>query len=127
MWHLGDAWARRHEPNVVLVHYDDLCSDLEGEMRRLAGRLGIEVPASRWPDLVEAAGFDQMRRRADELVPGPAGVILDRDGFFRRGRSGAGREVLTVAELDRYQRRAGGLGAPELLAWLHRDGPAVTG
>ncbi len=127
MWHLGDAWGRRHAPNIVLVHYDDLCTDLEGEMRRLAGRLGIQVPASRWPDLVEAAGFDRMRERADELVPGPAGVILDRDRFFRRGRSGAGREVLTVAELDRYRRRAAELAPPDLLAWLHRDDPALTG
>ena len=127
MWHLGDAWGRRHAPNIVLVHYDDLCTDLEGEMRRLAGRLGIQVPASRWPDLVEAAGFDRMRERADELVPGPARVILDRDRFFRRGRSGAGREVLTVAELDRYRRRAAELAPPDLLAWLHRDDPALTG
>ncbi|MFC7643923.1 sulfotransferase domain-containing protein [Streptosporangium lutulentum] len=29
MWHLSDAWTRRlRQPNVVLVHYDDLLSDL---------------------------------------------------------------------------------------------------
>ena len=29
MWHLSDAWARRGEPNVVLVHYfNDLSTDL---------------------------------------------------------------------------------------------------
>src|SRR5262249_24080507 len=44
MMHLSDAWARRDQPNIVLVHYDDLSSDLAGEMRRLAGILGIEVP-----------------------------------------------------------------------------------
>jgi aryl sulfotransferase len=35
--HLADAWARRHEPNVVLMHYDDLLADLAGSMRALAG------------------------------------------------------------------------------------------
>ena len=44
MWHLTDAWARRDEPNMVLVHYEDLSADLDGEMRRLADRLGIRVP-----------------------------------------------------------------------------------
>jgi hypothetical protein len=24
MWHLSDPWSRRHEPNLVPVHYDDL-------------------------------------------------------------------------------------------------------
>src|ERR1039457_6329383 len=39
MWHLSDAWARRGEPNVVLLRYEDLCADLPGHMRWLAGRL----------------------------------------------------------------------------------------
>jgi aryl sulfotransferase len=37
VWHVSDAWRRRQEPNIVLVHYDDLAADLEGEMRGLAG------------------------------------------------------------------------------------------
>jgi len=40
MLHLSDAWARRTRPGVVLVRYDDLSADLEGEMRRLAELLG---------------------------------------------------------------------------------------
>ncbi len=44
-WHLSDAWARRGLPHVVLVRYRDLSSDLEGQMRRLAGLLGISVPS----------------------------------------------------------------------------------
>lgn len=44
MWHLSDAWGRRGEPNVVLVHYEDLSSDLDGRMRDLAATLGIAVP-----------------------------------------------------------------------------------
>ena len=49
MLHLSDAWARRAGPGVVLVHYDDLLADLEGEMRRLAGLLGIAVPGGPGP------------------------------------------------------------------------------
>ncbi|MFI1192391.1 sulfotransferase domain-containing protein [Micromonospora sp. NPDC020750] len=122
MWHLGDAWARRDRPNVTLVHYDDLVADLDGQMRALAGRFGIEVPAPRWPELVEAATFDRMRQRADRLVPDPAGVLKDRSAFFRRGRSGQGRELLDAATLARYRARTAALAPPDLLAWLHRDG-----
>ncbi len=124
MWHTREAWARRDEPNVVLVHYDDLGADLEGQMRRLARRLDIDVAEGRWPELVHAARFEQMRDRADRLAPGPPGVVIDPTRFFRRGRSGAGRELLSAAELARYRQRAGELAPPDLLSWLHGERPA---
>ncbi|MET8526218.1 sulfotransferase domain-containing protein [Micromonospora sp. NPDC005172] len=120
-WHLGDAWARRHEPNVELVHYDDLRADLGGQMRLLADRWGVAVPAGRWPDLVEAATFGRMRERADQLAPDTLGVLRDRRAFFRRGGSGQGRDLLDPAGLARYEERARALAPPDLLAWLHRD------
>jgi aryl sulfotransferase len=117
--HLADAWARQ-EPNIVLVHYADLLADLAGEMRRVAGRLGIDVPETAWPGLVEAATFERMRSRTDELVPNARGVLKDPARFFRRGRSGAGREVLTPTELAAYDERVHALAPADLLAWLHR-------
>jgi len=121
MWHFSDAWARRGEPNVVLVHYDDLSADLEGEMRRLAALLGIKVEDRTWPQLVQAARFEQMRARADQLVPDPAGVLKDRAGFFRRGSSGAGRELVSRDELAHYRARTEHMAPRDLLVWLHRE------
>jgi hypothetical protein len=121
MWHLTDAWARRNEANVVLVHYHDLSADLEGEMRRLAARLNFDVPEDRWPELVHAARFDQMRERADQLAPDQLGVLKDRDAFFRRGSSGAAREVLSADERAHYYERAASIAPADLLAWLHRE------
>ena len=119
-WHLGDAWQRRDTPNVVLMHYADLLADLGGQMRRLADRLGIEVSEARWPALIDAASFAQMRARADDLAPDPAGVLKDRSAFFRGGGSGAGRALLTGEELARYHQRAARLAPADLRAWLHR-------
>jgi aryl sulfotransferase len=119
MWHLSDAWARRGEPNVLLVHYDDLATDLPGQMRWLAGRLGITVADQTWPALARAASFEAMRARADRLVP-TAGIFKDNAAFFRRGTSGAGHEFLTPDELAAYHARVGQLAPPDLLAWLHR-------
>ncbi len=119
--HLSDAWARRDEPNVLLVHYDDLLADLETQMRGLADRLGITVPEAAWPGLVDAAGFAQMRERRDALVPGTTGVLKDPAAFFRSGTSGAGRALLDDESLARYAARTAALAPPDLLAWLHRD------
>lgn len=121
MWHLSDAWQRRTEPNLVLVHYDDLAADLAGQMRRLAAILGVVVPDEEWPRLVQAATFERMRERSDQLVPNPLGVLRSADTFFRRGRSGSGRALLSDAERDNYQAVAAKLAAPDLLTWLHRD------
>jgi hypothetical protein len=46
LWHDSDAWARRSAPNIVLLHYADLSTDLENQMRQLAARLAIAVPES---------------------------------------------------------------------------------
>ena len=118
MWHLADAWARREQPNVLLVRYADLAADLEGEMRRIASRLRIVVPEDRWPGLVEAATFDRMRERSSQLAPG-TGVLKDSAAFFRRGSSGAGREALRLQEIAEYERRAAALAPPDLISWLH--------
>ncbi len=117
--HYTDAWARRAEPNVVLVHYDDLRRDLDGAMRRLAGRLGIAVDESRWPELVTAAGFEAMQQRSDDVVPDRR-VLTSSRAFFREGRSGGHLDVLSAAELAHYDERITTIVPdPELRAWLH--------
>ena len=120
MLHLSDAWARRHDSNVVLVHYDDLVADLDGSMRRLAGLLGCAVDEGRWPALVQAATFASMR--ADAGAPDAGlGVLKDPAAFFRRGRSGEGRAVLSASEMAHYRARVAGMAPADLLAWLQRD------
>lgn len=118
--HVTDAWRRQGDQDVLLVHYADLLEDLEGEMRRIADRLGVEVPEPAWPALVEAATFESMRARSDDLVPDAMGVLKDRSRFFRSGVSGSGRAVLTPEELRDYEERVAGLAPAEVVAWLHR-------
>jgi hypothetical protein len=124
MHHLTDAWARRHEPNVVLVHYDDLSEDLDGTMRRLSSALGIAVDEERWPGLVRAATFEEMQRGSRIFAPESGGLFKDPDAFFRRGVSGDGRSLLSAEELAHYRDRAATLAPSDLLAWLHRDAVA---
>lgn len=118
--HLASFWAARDRPNVVLMHYRDLQADLAGQMRALAGRLGIDVPEERWPALVAAAGFPSMRARAAELVPEsdwPA--WLDTARFFHCGTSGRWRDVPGDPDGTRYAAAVAHLAAPEVLDWAH--------
>jgi hypothetical protein len=120
--HLTTFWDARDRSNITIWHYDDLRRDLEGEMRMLAKRLAIDVPETRWPDLVEAASFEHMRDRADRVAPDTTNAIWhDNESFFHRGMSGQWRALLDEADVERYFARIRMLGTPsDLVAWLHR-------
>jgi len=109
----------------VLVHYDNLSADLAGQMRWLAGRLGITVPGHAWPALVRAATFESMSGNAETAVP-TAGLFKSNAAFFRRGRSGAGCEILSDGEIAAYHDRAARLAPADMLAWLHSPGAGET-
>jgi aryl sulfotransferase len=100
-------------------------------MRQLALRLGITVPEQRWPSLIKAATFKQMKANAERIQP--IGLLnksflRSDDAFFRRGTSGSGGELLRPAELAGYYERAARMAPADLLAWLHRPhGPADAG
>lgn len=110
------AWEYRDEKNVILVHYEDLSADLEGQMRHLADQFSISVSDDTWPDLVKAATFKEMQAVGSSLLMKSADP-----GFFHAGASGAGREVLTSEDIDRYHDIAAQLAPPDFLAWLHHE------
>ena len=126
--HLQTFWDRRDEPNVALFHYSDLRADLDGQMRRLAHVLDIEVPGHRWDELVHAASFAEMKQRADVLVPDlEHGIWHDNSQFFDQGRSGRWHALIGDDALPRYDARVAELVSPELAHWAHHgwlDSPA---
>lgn len=118
--HLSSYWKVRDRPNVILLHYEDLKADLEGQMRALARRLSIEVPEPLWPDLVKAATFEEMRNNADKTAPGVTESIWqDNKQFFRSGRSGQWRELFEEGDDRRYDARVRELAGADLAAWAH--------
>ena len=124
--HASTFWAVRDRPNVVMCHYDELKTDLEGQMRQLAARLGISVPEALWPELADAATFERMRAGADRIAPDTTHAIWqDNQQFFHRGVSGQWRELLHDDDLRHYDERIAELADPELARWLHRESQSV--
>ena len=121
--HLESFWDAPPDLDVVMLHYDDLKSDLDGQMRLLADRLGISVPGERWDALVEAATFERMRASAAMTVPrnDETSHWHDDERFFHRGTSGQWRELLDEDDLRRYRARVDELVAPDLAAWAHHE------
>jgi hypothetical protein len=120
--HITTFWSRRDDPNVMMLHYDDLKADLDGQMRMVSAQLGIPVDERRWPALVEAATFDRMRANADRVAPDTSNAIWqDNRQFFHRGTSGQWRTLLDDEGLDRYFARFAELAPDDVARWLHRD------
>jgi len=117
--HVRTFWDHRDEPQVALFHYADLKADLPGQLRRLAQVLSVS--SQQVEQLAEAATFDRMRNRADELAPGvDAKLWRSNKAFFRSGTSGQWRDLLDSAAVDHYHRRVASLAPADLVAWLHR-------
>ncbi len=78
-------------------------ADLDGEMRRVAGFLGIETPEALWSGLVEAAGFEVMRRQGAALLGRMAAAFRDGGtGFIHMSSSGRWRDLFDADDLARY-------------------------
>jgi len=114
-------WNFRELPNVYLLHYADMKADREGEMRRLAEFLDIDIDESTWPALVHAAGFEAMKQEAianqdsgPQIFDGGAGR------FFFKGTNGRWRDVLSEQELESYDAAVARALTPDCAAWLER-------
>jgi len=122
---LSVAWARRNRPNVHLFHYRDLCADTEGEMRRIAAALDIDVDEGQWPTLVAAASIDAMRRRAGHLAPeAQLGIWRSDADFFRQGGERNWAEVLGSDDLAHFERRLDEL-AGDAAGWARQGRVAL--
>ena len=120
-------WAARHEPDVLLVHYNDLKADRGDEMRRIAQFLDIQIPEQQWPAIIEAAGFDAMKNAAEALMP-TAGNIWKGGGktFLNKGTNGRWHDVYRPEDLARYDDRVAAQFGPALAAWCEH-GRLVAG
>lgn len=120
-------WAARRMPNLLMVHYNDLKKDLDGEMRRIASFLDVEVAPDLWPRLVEAARFDFMREHGATLMPRAATSWDDgHKRFLNKGTNERWRDALTPEDIALYEERVARECSPALARWLE-GGRLVAG
>jgi aryl sulfotransferase len=62
-------WQARNLPNLLLVHYADLKSDLAGEISRIAQFLGIAIDAETLSRIERHCTFGYMKANAEKFAP----------------------------------------------------------
>jgi aryl sulfotransferase len=121
-------WAVRHLPNVMLVHFADLKADMEGQIRRIAGFLGVDVADDSWPAILEHCSFDYMKRNAARSAPlGGAFWEGGAETFIHKGTNGRWRDVLGAEEIRKYEQVALQKLGHEAAAWLADGGLRQAG
>ncbi|MGH7016580.1 MAG: sulfotransferase domain-containing protein, partial [Caulobacteraceae bacterium] len=82
-------WRVRELPNVLLVHFNSLKADLEGEMRRIAEFLGVTASSATWEEMVAHCRFDWMKAHARQVAP-LGGAIFEggAESFINKGTNG---------------------------------------
>jgi aryl sulfotransferase len=114
-------WAAKDGSNLLLVHFNDLKIDLEGEMRRIAEFLEIEIAEELWPALVAAASFDGMKKLGDQLLPQADRVWEGgANRFLFKGTIGQWQGVARPEDLALYDAKVKARFSPDLARWVEK-------
>ena len=60
--HMLGYWKARHQPNVLIISFEDMKRDLESVVRKTAAFLGKQVPEEKMKDLLEHLSFQSMKK-----------------------------------------------------------------
>jgi aryl sulfotransferase len=112
-------WTARQHANVLLVHYNDLKANLTGEMHRIADFLDISVDPNLWPELIQAASFEAMRRDGETLMGATAPLFKEGSrGFFFKGTNGRWQGAVSDQDLALYDAKLKAILCPACIEWV---------
>ena len=122
--HVKTWWEFRHLPNIRLVHYNDLRADLDGEMRKIADYLEIDVPADKWDAVVHACEFETVKANPEKIIFDLHKEVFADGGtaFINKGTNGRWKGVLTDEELGLYEQVMEKTLPADCARWLEQGG-----
>jgi aryl sulfotransferase len=124
--HIRSWWQIRHLPNVMLLHFNEMKSDLEAAISQIAKFVDIEIDPRSLPKILEHCSFDYMKVHGADIAP--RGGSMWKGGaatFINKGKNGRWRESLSADEIKAYEDKAiYELGA-ECAHWL-ANGPEAS-
>ncbi|KAI0205281.1 P-loop containing nucleoside triphosphate hydrolase protein [Astrocystis sublimbata] len=121
--HVRGWFEARNQPNLLLVHFNDLKADLDGEMRRIAKFLEIpEMSAENWKAAVEHCTFDWMKAHAELSAPQQSDIAWKEGAqrFIHKGTNNRWKDVLTEDDNKRYLEKAKQELGEEGALWLEK-------
>ena len=125
--HTKTWWPYHSLENILFVHFNDLLSDLSGEIRRVANFSSIDCSDEQISAVTHAVTFATMKQNANQLLP--SADRLWRGGantFIFKGTNGRWKDVLTPDELALYAETVAKVLTPDCAAWLEQGRAALA-
>lgn len=125
-------WPYRHDPNVLLLHYNDLKKDIKGQLRRIAQFLQITVPLQAWPEIERKVSLQWMQANEDIFKYDITskyykGNIMnsEKGSMIRKGAVGEGINSLTPQQETKWEELNNRYfrDQPGLAEWILTGGP----
>jgi aryl sulfotransferase len=125
--HTKTWWPYRTLDNILFVHFNDLLSDLAGEIRRIARFLEIGCPDQTVADVARMVAFSTMRQNAEQLLPN-AGEAWHGGSttFVFKGTNGRWKDVLSPEELALHAETVAKVLEPDCAVWLEHGRIALA-
>lgn len=108
--HVADWHARKDDPHVLFLRYEDLIADLEGNLKKIIHFAELKVGADQMPRIIERSGFAFMKQYQEKFGPPrqpesktPQTACGRHSTFIRKGKAGGWRELLTEEQNQRFQ------------------------
>jgi aryl sulfotransferase len=120
-------WTLKDEPNVLLLHYQQLKKDLPGQIARLAEFFSIAPESLRMDAIVDHCSFDYMSARAEQMAPFGGAHMSSAKAFFHKGLKRDHRNELTPEQAARFDRTALNKLGAECAHWLETGETPATG
>ncbi|MEJ2130072.1 MAG: sulfotransferase domain-containing protein, partial [Gammaproteobacteria bacterium] len=128
MHHIQSFWEHRALPHILMVHYNDLSADLEGQIQRIADYLDLDATAEEVKRVAEATHFDTVKKNASELLPRmDLAFAGGADAFIYKGTNGRWRGVLTEDDITLYEEAKTRVLTPDCAEWLEKGWLALEG
>lgn len=120
-------WKNRNLPNILLIHYNDLLTNLSGQMKRIASFLGInDLNQNLLHEFAHAASFEVMKKDGDKLLPAYNKVFKGgAKAFIHKGFNGRWKEEFGLKELELYKRMNKRYD-PDMIDWLESGYEEIT-
>eukprot|EP00457_Paulinella_chromatophora_P008403 gb/GEZN01008436.1/.p1 GENE.gb/GEZN01008436.1/~~gb/GEZN01008436.1/.p1 ORF type:complete len:337 (-),score=67.20 gb/GEZN01008436.1/:359-1369(-) len=117
-------WPKRHEKNVLLLHFSDMVKDHEGTIRKVANFLEIKLAEEKMQKVLEYTSFKWMKKHGDKFACQHLLVVplLEPDGMVREGGSGYGKDELPESIKQEIAARCNANLTPDCLKWYHEGG-----
>jgi hypothetical protein len=103
--HVAKWWKHRNDPNVLFLTYEELSRDLVGCLRKIIAFCGLDVPAERFPAILERCSFAVMKKHESQFDPAME-LLWERSvhlhSFLRAGQVGEGVTYLDAQQSERF-------------------------